>query len=204
MLALDKTDVLMADLGTGLDLGFEVRNFSESTVKLTDFYLQTIPCDPDSPHVWDRVDASMVFGPELVPDEEAEDDPILIDPASAQNGLVTRTEAGVLSGGRLIRDSREISPEICWYGYHVAGLADGLPAVGSIYVQLQDNPVTRQTVDPTTAATLDGLKEHLDLHGIDPEQEGIDIDAVTSEDLYHLEQRGLLTRTINGWTLRGE
>ena len=87
----------------------------------------------------------------------------------------------------------QVPPETCAVGFHVMGrsINNRLPVYGSFYVKVRSNEAF---IDPVIDTDTLQMLQQLAAQQLLP-----DPDAVTVEQLYLLEQRGLIERTRSGW-----
>ena len=147
------------------------------------------PTDP-TPLKLDDLDAYFPNGEPPAPPVGSAPVPTIL-PAPGASGVVV-LPAKHVHDGFLTLDARRISEGICGVGYHLTGVtAAGQPAYVSLYFDVRDNPALKRQV--TDAAMKAFVIEILN-RGLVPSRS-----KVTQEDLYRLEQQGLIRRTQLGW-----
>jgi hypothetical protein len=86
----------------------------------------------------------------------------------------------------------QIPPETCVVGFNLMGITTGrMKVYGSFYLPVRRNPEFTQAVTDVKTATM--LEELVDANLLPA------TGRITGEDLYLLEQRGLIERTATGW-----
>ena len=98
--------------------------------------------------------------------------------------------------GSFVLEAADYGEDICVLGYHFRGVSgSGLPVEAELYYQLRPDPSETQTV--TDAAMLTFLGEVVDRGWVsDPSQ-------ITTQDLFRLQQSGLIRQTGSGWEIVG-
>lgn len=168
--------------GTGYVLGLKVQNRHDRPVVLDHYTKHYLPCDPAEPPRSEDVAAESVFGSGVA----------IAHPGRARTPGRVSLGKGGSAAGRTSLPFANLPPETCAIGFTLAGQsADRLPAYGSVYFTVRRNPgFTRPVRDRETRAALLSLTED---DSVASDQ------VVTGEDLYLLEQRGVVERTQEGW-----
>jgi hypothetical protein len=173
----------VTETGQGFVVGLDVRNSHKTAFTLSRYFKQYLPCDVVREDArFEDVPAELVFGTGMT---------VVRPPGVLAPGDVT-IGAGRTARSRLVLPLERIPPETCAIGFNIMGRAtDGQKVYGSFYVPVRRNPhFTRAVLDPKTLTMLEELVDAqlLPAGG-----------RVTGEDLYLLEQRGLIERTADGW-----
>lgn len=168
--------------GTGFAVELEVRNHHHQPIHFERYLKHYLPCDTrDAPRV-EHVLAESVFGTGV---------PIVRPPDTHEPGVVTVPQGGEVRS-RLLLPLEKIPPETCALGFNLIGKSeDRRDAYGSFYLPVRRNRL--KTTPVTDARTLLALK------GLVEDELVPNADQIAGEDLYLLEQRGLLARTGSGW-----
>ncbi len=169
--------------GQGFVVGLDIRNSHKSSIRLNRYFKQYLPCDVVREDArFEDVPAELVFGTGV---------PIVRPPGTLAPGTVT-IAAGQTARSRLVLPLERIPPETCAIGFNLMGVTtDRQTVYGSFYLPVRRNPnFTKPVAD---AKTLTMLKELVEANLLPSTGQ------VSGEDLYLLEQRGLIERTAGGW-----
>jgi hypothetical protein len=169
--------------GQGFVVDLEVKNHHPVPFSFNRYLKQYLPCDTrQKPRVED-VNAEAVLGTGVT---------VVRPPGTLAPGVVTVPSGGAETS-RLVLSLEKIPAETCAVGFNLIGTSrDRKPVYGSFYLPVRRNPrATTPVVDEDTLLAIKTLK----LQGQLPPGTV----EVTGEDLYMLEQRGLLERTKTGW-----
>jgi hypothetical protein len=169
--------------GQGFVVGLDIRNSHKTAIRLNRYFKQYLPCDVAREQArFEDVPAELVFGTGVA---------ISRPPGVLAPGTVT-IAAGQTERSRLVLPLERIPPETCAIGFNLMGVStDRQKVYGSFYLPVRRNPNFTKPV--TDAKTLTMLKELVEAQLLPATGQ------VSGEDLYLLEQRGLVERTAGGW-----
>jgi hypothetical protein len=169
--------------GQGFVVGLDIRNSHKSSIRLNRYFRQYLPCDVVREDArFEDVPAELVFGTGVT---------ITRPPGVLDPGTVT-IAAGQTARSRLVLPLERIPPETCAIGFNLMGItSDRQKVYGNFYLPVRRNPHFTQPVADTKTLTM--LKELVEASLLPSTGQ------VTGEDLYLLEQRGLIERTARGW-----
>jgi hypothetical protein len=173
----------VTETGQGFVVGLSIRNSYKTPIRLDRYFKQYLPCDVARDQArFEDVPAELVFGTGI---------PVSRPPGVLTPGTVT-IGVGRTARSRLVLPLERIPAETCAIGFNLMGTTtDGQKAYGSFYLPVRRNPNFTRAVTDTDTLTL--LKELVAANLLPA------TGKVTGEDLYLLEQRGLIERTASGW-----
>jgi hypothetical protein len=169
--------------GQGFVVDLEVKNNHTAPILLNRYFKQYLPCDVSRERArFQDVPAELVFGPAAA----------ITRPPGVKAPGTLAIAAGGTSRSRLALSLEQIPPETCVVGFNLMGITTGrLKVYGSFYLPVRRNPEFTQAVTDVKTATM--LEELVDANLLPA------TGRITGEDLYLLEQRGLIERTATGW-----
>jgi hypothetical protein len=167
----------------GFVVGLDIRNSHKTSIRLNRYFKQYLPCEVDRESArFEDVPAELVFGTGVT---------ITRPPGVLAPGTVV-VGAGQTARSRLVLPLDRIPPETCVIGFNLMGVTtDRQKVYGNFYLPVRRNPKFTKAV--ADVPTLKLLQELVDANLLPA------TGLVTGEDLYLLEQRGLIARTAGGW-----
>jgi hypothetical protein len=168
--------------GVGFVVGLDIKNHHPNSVRFGRYLKHYLPCDTRQPPRTEDVAAESVFGQGAT---------VTRPPGALSPGFVT-VGSGRTIRSRLVLSLEKIPSETCALGFNLIGEAAGRrPVYGSFYLPVRRNP--RFTARVNDEDTLFALKDLVE------DQLVPNAFKLSGEDLYLLEQRGLVERTQGGW-----
>lgn len=180
--------------GGDVSVAIQVHNYHTESIAFDRYLKQYHHCDPNVPPRWQEVSAYSIFGEGVLPQVAQDGYPKKYEP-NAPNptspGLIT-IEAEGIQPGRLTIPANEIPKDVCVIGYSLLGKTpSGLKVYGNFWIEVRRNPLKMETESNTKKLKV--LKYLLDHNLVS------NPDLITTENLYYLEQQGVIKNTPDGW-----
>ena len=180
--------------GGDINVAIQVHNYHTESIAFDRYLKQYHHCDPSIPPRWQEVSAYSIFGASVHPQVAQDGYPKEYEPNASNPtspGVITVNAEGT-QHGRMKIPASQIPKDVCVIGYSLLGSTPSdLKVYGNFWIEVRRNPLKMKT--ESNIKKLQLLKHLIDQNLVN------NPDVITTEDLYYLEQRGVIKNTPNGW-----